>query len=237
MSEQWYYAEGTEQRGPVTEDTLLQMLRAGQLTASHLAWRPGMAEWLPISAIAEVAWEVPGGPPPLTQVAYAAPQQINYFNPAQTTVVYAGFWLRVGAYIIDYLVLLVPNQVISGAMQFVIAAPLRGAGRRGPWAMLPIMLSMMTILTCIDWLYYALMESSPKQGTLGKMACGIVVTDLEGKRISFGRATGRYFGKLLSSLILCIGYMMAGWTAKKQALHDELAKTLVVRKQLPQGAL
>jgi uncharacterized RDD family membrane protein YckC len=75
------------------------------------------------------------------------------------------------------------------------------------------------------------MESSPQQATLGKMALGLKVTDLQGERLSFARATGRYFGKIVSSLILFVGFMMAGWTEKKQALHDIMAGTLVVKKQ------
>lgn len=82
----------------------------------------------------------------------------------------------------------------------------------------------------IPWLYYALMESSVKQATLGKMALGIVVTDLAGNRISFGRATGRYWAKLISALTLLAGFVMAGFTAKKQALHDMIAGCLVVTK-------
>lgn len=80
------------------------------------------------------------------------------------------------------------------------------------------------------WLYYALMESSTNQGTLGKMALGIKVTDLKGNRISFGKATGRYFGKIVSGMILYIGFIMAGFTEKKQALHDMMAGCLVVNK-------
>jgi len=87
------------------------------------------------------------------------------------------------------------------------------------------------IIMVVPWLYWALMESSSHQATLGKMALGLNVTDLKGERLSFGRATGRYFGKFVSELILYIGFMMAGWTAKKQALHDIMAGTLVVKKQ------
>ena len=79
------------------------------------------------------------------------------------------------------------------------------------------------------WLYFALMESSANQATLGKMAIGIKVTDMSGRRIGFGQATGRYFGKILSSMILLIGYIMAAFTEKKQALHDMLAGCLVVK--------
>ena len=72
------------------------------------------------------------------------------------------------------------------------------------------------------------MESSAKQATLGKLALAIKVTDLNGNRISFGRASGRYFAKIISGLIFCIGYIIAGFTEKKQALHDMIANCLVV---------
>jgi uncharacterized RDD family membrane protein YckC len=80
------------------------------------------------------------------------------------------------------------------------------------------------------WLYFTLLEASPWQATVGKVALGIRVTDLAGARIGWGRANARYFGKILSSLILGIGYLMAAFTERKQALHDMVAATLVVRK-------
>lgn len=85
------------------------------------------------------------------------------------------------------------------------------------------------VSTAIKWLYYALMESSSKQATIGKLALGLRVTDLNLHPIDFGRATGRYFGKIISGLLLLIGYIMAGITERKQALHDILAGTLVIR--------
>jgi uncharacterized RDD family membrane protein YckC len=82
----------------------------------------------------------------------------------------------------------------------------------------------------LRWLYFALMESSQYQATIGKLALGIIVTNMQGQRIGFGQATGRYFGKFISAMMLMIGFMMAGWTEKKQALHDMLAGCLVIRK-------
>jgi uncharacterized RDD family membrane protein YckC len=84
-------------------------------------------------------------------------------------------------------------------------------------------------LLAAEWLYFALMESM-KGATLGKMALGIIVTDLQGNRISFGRATGRYFAKIISSLTILVGYIMAGFTQRKQALHDIIAGCLVINK-------
>ena len=73
------------------------------------------------------------------------------------------------------------------------------------------------------------MESSSRQATLGKMALGLKVSDLKGNRISFARASGRHFAKIVSGMILLIGYIMAGFTNRKQALHDMIAETLVLR--------
>jgi len=92
------------------------------------------------------------------------------------------------------------------------------------------MSSLLPLFTiALVWLYFAFMHSSARQATLGKMAFGIKVTDIEGGRISFLRATGRYFATWVSSILLAIGFLMAGFTARKQGLHDLMAGTLVVR--------
>jgi uncharacterized RDD family membrane protein YckC len=157
--------------------------------------------------------------------------------PLRPAVRYAGFWRRFVAYIIDQLIL-----GVVAFMVFVPALALLGLGvgagmmeeEEGAMglviAAIAAYFTAILVLIVTEWLYYALMESSVKQATLGKLAIGIIVTDLQGSRITFGRATGRYFGKILSSLILSIGYIMAGFTEKKQALHDMIAGCLVVMK-------
>ncbi len=141
------------------------------------------------------------------------------------TSMYAGFWRRVVAVILDGLVLgivTVPlNLAFGGGDDF---------GSNSGMYYSPAASSISTVL---GWLYAALMESSSKQATLGKMAMGIIVTDLEGRRIGFGKATGRHFAKILSALILGIGFLMVAFTQRKQGLHDILAGTLVVKGQAP----
>jgi uncharacterized RDD family membrane protein YckC len=140
------------------------------------------------------------------------------------TTTYAGFWRRFVAWLLDGLLLSVvtlPFTLQFGSDAAAEAARTSAAG---------------TISTVVGWLYYALMESSAKQATVGKMALGIIVTDLEGRRLGFGRATGRYFAKILSALILGIGFLMVAFTARKQGLHDILAGTLVVKGQAPSQA-
>jgi len=119
---------------------------------------------------------------------------------------YAGFWLRVGAYLIDVLVLFVPVFVFT---------------------LIPF-LGIILNIVCI-WLYFALQESSESQATIGKRAMNIYVTDLQGRRISFGQATGRHFSRILSGFF-AIGYIMVAFTEKRQGLHDLIANTLVKRR-------
>jgi uncharacterized RDD family membrane protein YckC len=88
-----------------------------------------------------------------------------------------------------------------------------------------------TLSLVLTWLYHALMESSEWQATVGKKVLRLVVTDMAGRRVSFWRATGRHFAKIVTNMIpLAIGYIMAGFTEKKQALHDMLAGCLVLRR-------
>jgi uncharacterized RDD family membrane protein YckC len=86
------------------------------------------------------------------------------------------------------------------------------------------------VIVVLTWLYYALLESSPHQATIGKLAVGIKVTDENGNRVTLLRASGRHFAKIISAMILMIGFIMAGFTEKKQALHDMIANCLVIKK-------
>jgi len=144
---------------------------------------------------------------------------------------YAGFWRRFLAVYIDGVVIGSAMYVIILPFVFMTMAAGRGFSET-PSAAAAAFMGVMGLLwlimaLIIPWIYEAAMISSDKQATLGKRAVGIVVTDLEGNRITFGRATGRYFGKYLSSLILLIGFIMAAFTEKKQALHDIMAGCLL----------
>ena len=100
-----------------------------------------------------------------------------------------------------------------------------------PVALISLILLASAFSVLITWVYYAWMESSQYQGTLGKMALGLIVTDPEGRPITFARASGRFFAKIITGMIpLGIGYILAGFTEKKQALHDMIAGCLVLRK-------
>lgn len=142
----------------------------------------------------------------------------------------AGFWRRFAALLIDSMVLSIGGMLTGGIVGGIIGFILGISGT--DLATIQIICGAVGYLIgiVINWLYYTLMESSSKQATLGKMALGIVVSDLSGEKISFGKANGRYWGKLISLITLWVGFIMAGFTEKKQALHDMVAGTLVVKK-------
>jgi uncharacterized RDD family membrane protein YckC len=91
-------------------------------------------------------------------------------------------------------------------------------------------LLMLLVAPIVFWCYFCGMESSPLQGTLGKKAVGIYVTDEQGQRVTFARATGRHFAKILSGVLLGIGFLVAGFARRKQAWHDFLSGCLVLRR-------
>jgi len=147
---------------------------------------------------------------------------------------YGGFWIRVLAAIIDGILVRVVVHPVAAIFGIGgLAASGLGLGLRHGVASLPLLIFGSGVLAVFtigaSWLYEAVMLSSPYQATLGKMIFGMKVTDLNGNRISFGRATGRHFAKWISGMILCIGYLMVGFTERKQGLHDLLAGTLVRR--------
>ncbi|HXY06262.1 MAG TPA: RDD family protein [Terriglobales bacterium] len=167
--------------------------------------------------------------PPAGPVPAASYGTSTGYAVAPAGVRYGGFWIRVIAAIIDAIivgVVLAPLKAIFGL------GGLAAHGFHGPLA-LPYLIfgggTFALLKIGANWIYEALMESSSYQATLGKMAFGMKVTDLYGNRISFARATGRHFAKILSLVILCIGFIMVGLTARKQGLHDMIAETLVRR--------
>ncbi|MBN8728387.1 MAG: RDD family protein [Xanthomonadales bacterium] len=135
----------------------------------------------------------------------------------------AGFWRRCAAFVMD--------SIILGVVAMLLQVLMLGSMAPTPDALLAQLATAVMLCAALfvgQWLYFALFECSVLQATPGKLAMGLKVADQGGCRIGFGRASGRYFGKILSSVVLNIGFALAGWTARKQALHDMLAGTLVV---------
>lgn len=176
--------------------------------------------------------------------AATAPVYTPYPVTASATA-YAGFWLRFVAYIIDALILGIPFGFVfisalasSGLLRSIDNFPSEGPDALARLLGMGLIFRLVLAAIVLEWLYYALLESSAWQATLGKKVLGIYVTDLSGTRISFGRATGRFFSMILFRIVPLIGVLLffpidcicAGLTEKKQALHDMMAGCLVIRR-------
>jgi uncharacterized RDD family membrane protein YckC len=243
-SDTWYFERDNQQHGPISYGELRRMASSGELNPTQLVWTPGQTDWAPASTIgglfavsAPLVVEpiappypdpsvLPSGPFPVSN----EPATIGYYAPAPGFVLYAGFWLRFLAFILDWIITTVGSAIVVGIVGGALGLGIWSAGASSQGIPEFAYFIGRLLGTATTWLYYALMESSTHQATLGKMAVGIRVTDLENNRISFGRATGRYFSKFISLIIACAGFIMAGFTDRKQGLHDIIASTLVVRK-------
>lgn len=164
--------------------------------------------------------------------AYAAAPPVAYAPPS----IYGGFWIRLLAHLIDHVIL----GAIAAPMFFIIALPtiVRVAheaerNQEPSPEMIMAILSSVFLYAAIafigQWLYEALLTSSSWQGTIGKRVLRLKVVDEAGNRIGFGRATGRFFAKILSSMFFCIGFIMVGFTERKRGLHDMLAGAVVMK--------
>ena len=154
-----------------------------------------------------------------------APPRAHVGNPGLVSdghVVYAGFWKRTAAYFIDSLVL-----AVLGMMLGAVSGGILGAGGA---SMVVIQAVSQTLGLLLGATYFGVMHASASQASLGKMAIGIKVVNEQGGHISFWRGFGRYFGLLLSCMILLAGVVMAAFTDRKRALHDMICSTLVVDK-------
>ncbi|MBL8264031.1 MAG: RDD family protein [Xanthomonadaceae bacterium] len=248
---EWYYSDAErQQHGPVDAGSLAALHNKGLLTADMLVWREGMSAWKPWGEmIREV---IAGGAPEdpraeaMARAAEAAPNDGAYrpyaiaepspYTPPQAQleaqgsvvldghVVYAGFWKRVAASIIDNFLLGIVGGIIGAILGVAIGL---GSGLEDNPAA-DLLINLFSIV--LGAFYFGWMHSSEHQASLGKMAVGIKVVRTSGERISFARGIGRHFATILSAIILGIGYLMAAFTGRKQALHDIVCDTLVVDK-------
>ena len=162
----------------------------------------------------------------LTGVTVAQPdsqtvnQAVSVDRPA---FIYGGFWRRFAAFLIDHILL---SAVILG-LAIPLGITLQDVSLEES---IQEILMLQLAIYVVRWLYFAIMEASVKQATLGKMVLGLIVTDETGNRISFGRATGRTFAKIISEYFIYVGYIIIAFMKKKQGLHDLLASTIVIKK-------
>ena len=142
---------------------------------------------------------------------------------------YGGFWIRVVAYLIDGILLNIAFGVLS-LVTGISMIPANFSTMDTADAVASMGQAQLVSLV-VTWLYFALMESSARGATVGKMAVGLRVVTDQGNQLSFLNATGRFFAKFLSALLLCIGFIMVAFTDRKRGLHDIIAGTLVIKSR------
>lgn len=231
MASQWHVGRGGQSTGPYSTEQLRQMAAAGRISPGDLIWKEGMEKWTDCVTVQGLF--------PATRTATRS-QSSPDFNPYQSPtidatmpssgemgsgrIIYAGFFPRVGASILDTvfltLITLIPALGI-GIASVMIVGPDGGANVAAAIG------NLFGLIVGVA--YYVGLETSAKQATWGKQIVGIKVTDLNGRRITFGRALGRYFAKILSGCTI-IGWFMPLFTEKKQALHDIVAGTFVIER-------
>ncbi|MGB0133183.1 RDD family protein [Dokdonella sp.] len=207
-------------RGPLPRAYIENRLRRGAWPASVKVAPVGSTDWRTFNPDPEAiappppmpaAGAIEGEPDDtvaakIARVADSIASQRDSSGPLPAgSAIHAGFWRRCAAYLLDVMIISIPGLI-------VLVIPLLG----------------ILIYIVGYWLYFALQESSAAQATLGKRAMGLIVTDGKGRRLGFGQATGRFFAAAISQITLYVGYMLAGWTTRKQALHDLVADTCVV---------
>lgn len=237
----WYYLNNGERIGPLPEAEFQAKVQQGVVAADTLVWNANLKDWMPYGAVAAAPGAQDGTAvctvcrrtvradevvryENATVCANCKPafvQQLREGTAPTADVLYAGFWIRFGAVFIDGLILGVFNTVLS----FVVTAAAAAASSE---AVLGATLALYAIQITVQALYEIIMVG--KYGaTLGKMVFKIKVLTADGGPVTYGRATGRYFGKLVSYLTLYIGFIMAGFDKEKRALHDHMCGTRVVR--------
>ena len=246
----WYYAEAGQQRGPVTDTELEDLVKAGTVQPDTLIWREGMANWQSYSQVQGVAAPPPPGAAPVPEDAvvctscgrmFGRDEVIQYGDawvcaackPAFVqrlkegvsvpgVLDYATFWTRLGAKVLDLIILWVINALFGFIVGFATAGAVRSADRLA----LQFFLMFMSIAVNLGYGVFFLGKFG---ATPGKMACKIKVVTPESERISYGRACGRCLAELLSGMICYIGYIMAGFDAEKRTLHDRICNTRVIK--------
>lgn len=237
MADQWYVGRHDKRSGPFTAAQLRQMALNERLKPTDLLWKEGMASWIYASMVKGL---FPHSAVPTPQVVDKSAATIDddiEFDPPEPqgrvdqAMQYAEYLPRVGAALLDGLFVVLMGCIPATGIIIVFVALFSTANPDAQAGAVAIGNCCSQLVSFfISMTYYVVLETSEKQGTWGKQIVGIKVTDLEGNRITAGRALGRYFAKILSGCTLGIGWLLPLLTEKKQTLHDMIAGCLALRK-------
>ena len=244
---QWYYEGPDGQVGPISEDDFQTLIKNGTIGYSTLVWNSEMTDWKEYGSLNTSPEGNESSNKSLCAEcgrSFSRDDMIKYGESwvcAQckpifvqkikegvniTQMDYAGFWIRFGAVFIDGLIMMVINMAISFSFTFI---GLSKASSDDPTGIAKYSL-IATFINLLINLSYEVFFIGKWGATIGKMACGLKVVTPEGDKISYLRAFARYLAKIVSSLTICIGYIMAAFDDEKRALHDRICSTRVIKK-------
>ena len=254
---QWYYANGGQRQGPISQADFDQLVRSGQIKGSTLVWQQGMPNWVPYETLSGGAASAAGADPDTEVCAvsgkrYPRREMIQYegkwisaehrdefFQRLREGVAvpggaavpgpfgYGGFWLRFVARFVDGIILGVVGMVTGMIIGFAFGAA--GALRGGDKAMFLLMQVVVQGVSIAIGILYEVLFVRKYDATPGKMVLGLKILRPTGEKLSAARIVGRYFAQWLSTLPLLFGYIMAGFDDEKRALHDRVCDTRVIR--------
>ncbi len=216
----FWVTHGGERRGPYEEGEILEAVELGTIRPTDLLWVQGMREGVPIYQVFAHLGAAAGPPSRPGAARRRAAHVIDDLAALPgSEIAYAGFWVRLAAAALD--------GVVLGIVGLAVGLTALMSTARGAHALA----FAAAIALVVAWLYFAFMESSPGGATFGKRVFRLQVLTVDGmQRIGFLRATGRWAGRSVSAAVLAIGYLMQPFTARRQALHDLLAGTVVVAR-------
>jgi len=248
-----YYADGDRQVGPIDKTELQSLIKARKVNSQTLVWQPGMKGWeeLGIFVRRKTQGGPPSVQPAPTVRqsvcsecgrAFAEDDMIRFADAwvcgackplfvqkikegvtVAGAMEYAGFWIRFGAWFIDYIILAMASAIVYLPLTFL------GVFSADQPAVFITIQMISSILNFIIPAAYETWFVGKYAATPGKMACKLKVVMADAGRVSFGRALGRHFAKYISALIFGIGYLMAGFDYQKRSLHDRICDTRVIK--------
>lgn len=214
--EHWFYVEDEKHFGPVTKEFIENSVLNGTMPRATLVWREGLSTWMKAEACPFLHFETAQRPPTSAQPAPAHETTSSAASNEAVEVQYAGLHWRLLAGIIDTIIMAVPAVMVAS-----LAEAMFGQSEVTSWF----------FIILLWWVYYAALHASAWQGSIGMKVLKLKITDKSGARIDFGRATGRYFASLISSVPCYAGFLIIPFTPKRQGLHDLLCGTLVTRNR------
>ena len=246
----WYYVLNGASHGPVAEADLRSLRAQSVVALDTPVWTEGMAEWLPFSSSPLAGGATVAAPAGATHTCVQCGQlfpegeMLNYEGSwvcaackpaffqrikegvaAPGTLVYAGVGARFVAILIDGLIIGALFAVPIVILSIILAASHPGEKPDGPPAWFMGIILLLYILPPL----YEIFMIGKYGATWGKMAMKLKVVRPDGGPVSYGRSTGRYFAKILSGMIIYIGFLMAFWDKERRALHDQICQTRVIK--------